>query len=77
MDDAALATAVAANFAAAAISRAAAAAFFAAIVPLELDGFGDAVGGFFERERDVAADVASFLLTAALASATAAEQVAE
>ena len=41
---------------------------------LELDGFRDAVGRFFERERHVAANVAAL---APLVARAAAEQVAE
>jgi hypothetical protein len=79
LDDAALAAAVAADFAAAAIGGAGAATFFAAVVPLEFDGLRDAVGGFFECERDIAADVATLLRAIAISAAAAgtAEEVAE
>ena len=76
LDHVALAAAVAADFAAAAFGGAGAVAVVAAFVALELDGLRDAVGGFFERERDVAADIAA-LLRRCVASAAAAEQVAE
>ena len=45
------------------------------VVALELDGFRDAAGRFFERERYVAANVAA--LVDAVPAAAAAEQVAE
>ena len=74
LNHSALAAAVAADFAAAAFGCAGAFARGAVFVALELDGFRDAVGGFFERERDVAANVAAL---ASLVALTAAEQVAE
>ena len=74
LNHAALAAAVAADFAAAAFGGAGAFARGAVFVALELDGLRDAVGGFFERERDVAANVAALCAAVAL---PAAEQVAE
>ena len=74
LNHSALAAAIAAHFAAAAFGGAGAFACGAMFVALEFDGFRDAVGGFFERERDVAANIAALASLVALA---AAEQVAE
>jgi hypothetical protein len=72
---AALPAAVCADFTAAAFGCAAAIAFAAAVMALKLDGLGNAVGCFFECERNVAADIAAFVDSAS--STATAEQVAE
>jgi len=74
LNHSALATAIAAHFAAAALGSAGALAGDALFVALELDRFRDTVGGLFESERYVATHIAAL---APLVARAAAEQVAE